>query len=107
MPKYLLKVSYSPEGIKGVMKEGGTARAATIEKMTANLGGSMESFYYAFGADDVYVIVETPDQATTMAVAASVGSSGAVSSYETVVLLEPSEVDAAMKMSVNYRAPGA
>ena len=106
MAKYLLKVSYSPEGIKVVMKEGGTSRATTIEKILASVGGSLESFYFAFGTDDVYVIAEVPDQATAMAVAAAVGSSGAISSYETVVLVEPSEVDAAMNISVGYRAPG-
>lgn len=107
MAKYLLKVSYSAEGIKGVMKEGGTARAAAIEKIVESVGGSLESFYFAFGADDVYVIAEVPDQATAMAVAAAVGSSGAISSYETVVLVEPSEVDAATKITVGYRPPGS
>ena len=106
MAKYLLKVSYSPEGIKGVMKEGGTSRLTTIEKILGSVGGTLESFYFAFGTDDVYVIAEVPDQATAMAVAAAVGSSGAISSYETVVLIEPSEVDAAMNISVGYRAPG-
>jgi uncharacterized protein with GYD domain len=107
MGKYLLKVSYSAEGIKGVMKEGGTSRAATIEKIVESVGGSLESFYFAFGADDVYVIADVPDQATAMAVAAAVGSSGAISSYETVVLVEPSEVDAATKITVGYRPPGS
>jgi uncharacterized protein with GYD domain len=107
MGKYLLKVSYSAEGIKGVMKEGGTARAAAIEKIVESVGGSLESFYFAFGADDVYVIADVPDQATAMAVAAAVGSSGAISSYETVVLVEPSEIDAATKITVGYRPPGA
>jgi uncharacterized protein with GYD domain len=107
MAKYLLKVSYSAEGIKGVMKEGGTGRVAAVEALATSLGGSIESFYFAFGADDVYVIADVPDHATAMAIAATVGSSGAISSYETVVLLDPSEVDAAMQKTVSYRAPGA
>jgi uncharacterized protein with GYD domain len=107
MGKYLLKVSYSAEGIKGVMKEGGTARVSAIEKILESVGGSLESFYFAFGTDDVYVIAEVPDQATAMAVAAAVGSSGAISSYETVVLVEPSEIDAATKITVGYRPPGS
>lgn len=106
MARYLLKVSYSAEGIKGVMKEGGTARVAAVEKVLAGLGGTLESFYFAFGTDDVYVIADVPDHATAMAVAAAVGSSGAISSYETVVLVDPSEVDAAMKLTVAYRPPG-
>jgi len=107
MAKYLLKVSYSAEGMKGVMKEGGTSRVTAIEKILDSAGGSLESFHFAFGADDVYVIAEVPDQATAMAVAAAVGSSGAISSYETVVLVEPSEIDAATKITVGYRPPGS
>jgi len=107
MAKYLLKVSYSAEGIKGVMKEGGTSRVASVEKTLAGVGGSLESFYFAFGDSDVYVIADVPDHASAMALAATIGSSGALSSYETVVLVSPEEVDAAMKKTVDYRAPGA
>jgi uncharacterized protein with GYD domain len=71
------------------------------------MGGSIESFYFAFGTDDVYVIADVPDHASAMAIAATVGSSGAISSYETVVLLEPQEVDEAMKKTVAYRPPGS
>ena len=106
MAKYMLKVSYSPEGIQGVMKEGGTSRVTAIEKLLADVGGSLESFYFAFGEDDVYVIASVPDQATAMAIAATIGSSGAISSYETIVLVDPSEVDAAMNKSIGYRPPG-
>ncbi len=107
MSKYLLKVSYTSEGIKGVMKVGGSARVAAVEKAIGDVGGSLESFYFAFGSHDVYVIVEFPDNATAMAVAASIGSSAAISSYETVVLLSPSEVDTAMQTTVAYQPPGA
>jgi uncharacterized protein with GYD domain len=107
MAKYLLKVSYTPEGIKGVMKDGGSGRVAAVEALAASMGGSVESFYFAFGADDVYVIADVPDHASAMAIAATVGSSGAISNYETVVLLDASEVDEAMKKTVAYRPPGA
>ena len=107
MAKYLLKVSYSAEGIKGVIKEGGTSRVAAVEKTVAGMGGSLEGFYFAFGDSDVYVIADLPDHASAMAVAATVGSSGALSSYETVVLVSPEEIDAAMKKAVDYRPPGA
>ena len=107
MGKYLLKVSYSADGIKGVMKEGGSGRVASVEKALAGVGGSLESFYFAFGSDDVYVIADVPDNATAMAMAATIGASGAISDYETVVLLSPAEVDAAMQKTIEYRAPGA
>lgn len=107
MAKYMLKVSYNADGIKGVMKEGGTSRVASVEKALSGVGGSLESFYYAFGTDDVYVIADLPDHATAMALAATIGSSGAIASYETVVLVTPAEVDAAMKLAIDYRPPGS
>ena len=59
MPKFLWKASYSPEGVKGVLNEGGSSRRAVVEQMTSALGGSLEAFYYAFGDADVYVIADT------------------------------------------------
>jgi uncharacterized protein with GYD domain len=106
MPKYLIKASYNTQGIKGVLAEGGTGRVNAIENALAGVGGRLESFYFAFGTDDVYVIAEVPDNASAMALAATVGASGVLSNYETVVLQTPEEVDAAVQISVDYRAPG-
>jgi uncharacterized protein with GYD domain len=106
MAKYLLKVSYSVDGLKGVMKAGGTSRVKAVEHALAGVGGSVESFYFAFGEDDVFVIADVPDNAAALAMAAAVGTSGAVSSYETVVLLTPEEVDNALNVTVEYTPPG-
>jgi len=105
--KYLIKASYSAEGLKGVMKAGGTSRVKAVERAVEGVGGSLESFYFAFGGDDVYVTVDVPDNTAAIAMAAAVGSSGAISSYETVVLLSPSEVDTAMNVAVDYAPPGS
>ncbi|MGN6130375.1 MAG: GYD domain-containing protein [Nocardioidaceae bacterium] len=107
MAKYLLKVSYSVEGMKGVMKAGGTSRVQAVEGAVTGVGGSLESFYFAFGEDDVYVIVDVPTHAAAVAMAAAVSTSGAVSSYQTVVLLSPAEVDEAMNVTVDYTPPGS
>ncbi len=106
MAKYLLKVSYTAEGLRGIRKEGAAARAAFIAQLLESVGGSLESFYFAFGGDDVVLIVDMPDNKTAMAVAATVSSSDAISAFETVPLMTTQEVDAAMKISVGYRAPG-
>ena len=106
MAKYMLKVCYSHEGIHGVRKEGAASRAAYIGQLLESVGGSLEAFYFAFGDTDVYVIAELPDQTTAVAMASVIGGSDAISSYETIVLLAPEEIDAAMKVSVGYRAPG-
>jgi len=106
MSKYMITASYSSEGIKGVLKEGGSGRAAAVEQLISAVGGTFESLYFAFGSSDVYVVADLPDNISAAAIAAAVGSSGALSSYQTVVLLTPAEMDEAAKKSVSYRAPG-
>jgi uncharacterized protein with GYD domain len=107
MAKYMLKVSYSAEGLKGVMKQGGSPRVKAVEHALAGVGGSLESFYFAFGGADVYVIVDVPNHAAAVAMAGAVATSGAISRYETVVLLSPSEVDEATKVTIDYSPPGS
>jgi uncharacterized protein with GYD domain len=106
MPKYLWQASYTSEGVKGLVKEGGTSRRAAVEKLAAAAGGKLEAFYYAFGEDDVYVIAEAPDNASAAAISLAVAASGAVR-IRTAVLLTPEEIDLAAKASVEYRPPGA
>jgi len=105
MPKYLLQASYTVEGIKGLRKEGGTSRRAAAEQLVKSLGGTVESFYYAFGDNDVYTVVDMPDHASMSAAALAIGASGAVTG-KTIVLLTAEEVDAATKKTLTYRAPG-
>lgn len=106
MAKYLIKASYSPEGITGVMAKGGTARVQAIERLVAGVGGTLESFYFAFGSDDAYVVVEAPSHEAMAAVAGTVSGSGALSSYETVVLLTAEQLDAAAYLTLDYAPPG-
>ena len=105
MRKYLIKGTYNAEGTKGLVQEGGTSRKAVVEKMLAGMGGKVESFYYAFGEADVYLIVELPDDISAAAIGLRVNASGLVS-ISTTILLSPEDIDAASKKSVNYRAPG-
>jgi uncharacterized protein with GYD domain len=105
MPKYLVQGSYTVEGAKGLLKDGGTKRRAAIEALIKGLGGRLEAFYFAFGDTDAYVIIDLPDQVTASALALTVGASGAVG-IKTTVLVTPEEVDQAVKKTVQYRAPG-
>ena len=106
MSRYLFKMSYSVEGLKGVIQEGAESRATFISKMAADMGGSVESFDFAFGETDLYVLCEMPDDETAAAVALAVGASGA-GSIQTVKLLTPAQVDKARGITTGYRAPGA
>lgn len=105
MPKYLLQVNYVGEGVKGLLKEGGTKRRAAAEQAAKSVGATMESFYYAFGDTDAYVIGDFPDNASAAALALTVSASGAAT-VKTTVLMTCEELDAAVKKSPVYRAPG-
>ena len=105
MPKYLLQASYVGDGIKGLLKEGGSSRKAAADKAIRSVGGTMEAFYFAFGESDAYVVAEVPDQVSMSALALTINASGAVKT-KTTVLLSAEEVDMAVKKSPSYRAPG-
>lgn len=106
MARFMFIARYSSDGARGVTSAGGTSRRSAIEKMAAGLGGRVETFDFAFGEDDVYTVVELPDNKAAAAVALTINSTGKTS-VRTVVLMTPEEVDAAAQQSVDYTPPGA
>ena len=106
MPKYLIEASYTLEGVRGVQSAGGSSRRDAVADVAKSVGGSLESFYFAFGDHDVYTIVDLPDNESAAAVALTVNAAGGAK-IRTMVLLTPEEVDAASKASVEYRPPGS
>jgi uncharacterized protein with GYD domain len=106
MPKFLFEASYTQDGIKGVQGEGGKSRRDAVAQVAESVGGKLESFYFAFGESDAYVVTDLPDNESAAAVALTVNAAGGAT-VKTVVLLTPEEVDAAAKRSVEYRPPGA
>ncbi len=105
MPKYLVRGSYTASGAAGLIKEGGTARAAVVSAVAKSVGGSVESMYWAFGADDFFVVADLPDSESAAALSLTVGASGAVT-VTTAELLTAAQVDAVVRRRVEYRPPG-
>lgn len=105
MAKYLVEARYTAEGAKGLAREGGTGRRAAAAKAVEGLGGKVESFYYAFGDVDAYVIFDVPDNVSAAALSLAVGRSGGINT-KTVVLITPEEMDQAGKRAVDFRPPG-
>lgn len=106
MPKYLFRSTYTTDGVRGLLDEGGSSRVRESERFLASLGGRLESFHFAFGGTDTYIIAELPDNAAAAAVCLTAAASGSVGS-ETVVLLTPDEIDRAVQQKVGFRAPGS
>jgi uncharacterized protein with GYD domain len=101
----MFQATFTAEGARGVLKGGGSARRAAIEKLTDGLGGTVECFYFAFGGDDVYIIVDLPDHESAVAASMTASAAGATQ-VRTIVLLTPEQIDAAAAKSVDYTPPG-
>ncbi len=105
MAKYLSQVNYVGEGVKGLLKDGGSKRRAVVEELFKSMGDTVEAFYYAFGDTDLYVISDCPGNVAVAAGALIVSATGAAT-VKTTVLLTPDEIDAAAKMGARYSPPG-
>ena len=96
MPKYLIVAKYTAKGAEGIVKGGGSARKKVVSEAMEKLGGKLESFYFAMGEDDAYVIVDAPDNESVIAASIAANAGGGATA-KTVVLLTPEEMDAAAK----------
>ena len=105
MPKYRTHANYVGEGLKGLLKEGGSSRRAAVEKLFGSVGGKVEAFYYAFGDTDLFVIADLPDNVTAAALTLIINAAGAATARVTL-LLTAEEIDAAAKKTATYRPPG-
>ena len=105
MPKYLWKATYTQAGVKGVASEGGSGRRDAVKAAAESVGGTLDSFHFAFGTADAYVIADLPDDEAALAIAMAVNGGGGAT-VETVPLMTPEQVDAAIQREVSFRSAG-
>lgn len=106
MAKYLIQASYTAEGTKGLLKEGGSGRRRAVDEAVTSLGGTVEAMYYAYGEDDAMLIVDFPDTTSMAAVSMMVKASGALRTKATP-LLTVEEMDEATRKQAVFRPPNA
>jgi uncharacterized protein with GYD domain len=106
MSKFMVVGSYTSEGAKGLAKEGGTGRRAAIKEAVESVGGKVEAVYFAFGADDFFVVLDLPDNSAAAAISVKAAQTGTVAS-RMILLMTPEEMDAAVAKNVKFRPPGA
>lgn len=106
MAKYLVTVSYTADGAKGLRKDGGTKRRHVVKKALESLGGKLESFYFCLGEHDVIVIAELPNAIAAATLSLAITSTGSVR-LATTPLLTPEDLDRATEKKTAYKAPGA
>jgi uncharacterized protein with GYD domain len=105
MPKYLLDVSYTLDGVRGVVAKGGSARKAAASAAAKSVGGKVDAFYFAFGGTDAVVICDLPDNEAAAALGLNVCAGGGAR-VKTTVLLTVDEIDNATSKNVKYTPPG-
>jgi uncharacterized protein with GYD domain len=105
MAKYLVRAAYTPEGAKGLLKDGGSKRIEVVRQLMKSVGGTVEAAYFALGEHDFICIADVPDNVALTALALTTNASGAVR-LSTTALITAAEVDEAVKKAVAYTPPG-
>ena len=105
MPKYLYHGSYTDDGLKGLIKDGGTKRMEVTKKAIESLGGKMEAYYFAFGSNDFFLIAEVVDNVNAVTGSLVANASGTVK-VSITPLITPAEVDLAVKKTMDWSPPG-
>ena len=105
MPKFMITASYTIDGLRGLLTDGGSGRVDASRKAIDSLGGHLDAMYFAFGEQDAYILCDLPDNKAAAAASLMVGAAGGVDT-KTVVLLTPEGIDRATTETVDYRAPG-
>jgi len=106
MSKFLMQVSFTRDGIRGLAKEGGTKRRGAVQQFFGTVGGKLETLYFAFGDTDVFAVVDFPDNVSAAAVSLAANAAGIVH-VKATVLITPEEMDQAAEKSQGLRPPGA
>lgn len=105
MPKFLVSVSYTAEGAKGLRLDGGTKRREVATHAVESVGGKVESFYFSFGAQDAVIIADMPDAASAAGLSLAVTASGGAR-LTTTPLITAEDMDKAASKKTAYQAPG-
>jgi uncharacterized protein with GYD domain len=84
-------------------------RRAAAKSYIESVGGKVHGFWYGFGSHDGYNLWEAPNNVSMAAVALAISAGGALSSFETTVLLTVEETLEALEkaQAVRYQSPGA
>lgn len=98
MPRYLIRSSYTPEAWADFVKNPQNRREVLRPVIEAQ-GGKLEAFYFGFGEDDAFVIVELPGNEQAAAIAIAAASGGALRSIKTTILMTAEEAEEAMRLA--------
>jgi uncharacterized protein with GYD domain len=108
MAYFLLQGGYTAEAWKTLVQNP-VNRTEAVRPVIEQLGGRVESSFFAFGEYDVVLIMEMPDNVSAAAFALAVAAGGAFKTHKTTPLLSMEEGVEAMRKAgeTGYRPPGS
>ena len=106
MAKFFIQATYTPEGVQGLIKDGAKRRVDAVKALMKSAGGKVESIHWGIGADEVFMVVDLPDNTAAAGICAAVSASGYVT-LSTTPILTAEELDKALTVKgLKYRGPG-
>src|SRR5687768_13262652 len=107
MPFYLTRFSYTSATWAKLIQNPEDRRGAATQYIES-VGGKLHGFWYAFGEHDAVILWEAPDNIAMAATALAISAGGALSGFETTVLMSVEDTLTALQKaaSIAYRPPG-
>ena len=107
MPKYLFLFGLKGETV-GRFMDNPSDRSVVVSDLVAQLGGTLESYYFMFGQYDGAVVCDLPDSASAATTAVAVAATGAFSTFETHELISSADMVGILERAktISYVPPG-
>ena len=100
----MLQFSYTPQAMAKLVKHP-EDRSKYIKEVIERFGGRMLSFYYTYGEYDGFVIAETPDNISSLAVNFAAANPEVLAKTHTTICIPVNDAIQAMKKSEGVVIP--
>ena len=108
MGLYLYRFGYTHEAWAALMEHPQDRRDMLASRIFGTFGGQLQGFWYSFGEQDGFALVELPDGVSAAAASAAVMATGSFRMLETTVLITVDELVEALDRARRfaYEKPG-
>ena len=108
MALYLFRFGYTPEAWAALIASPEDRRNTLASRIFGTFGGRLEGFWYAFGEQDGFALVDLPDTVSAVAASAAVSATGSFRRLDTTVLITVDEMIEALQRAkeFDYAKPG-
>lgn len=88
----MIRFGYTPEAWAALIEQPEDRRDMLASRIFGTFGGHLQGFWYAFGGQDGFAVVELPDSVSAAAAATAVVATGSFRLLETTELLTADEM---------------